>query len=78
MPIVFEVYSHQTGATTGYWLQTGSVLVQSVDDSASEANGWTRVRVSDTQFLLIWMRYCQVARAEGDFTAYRYDTPLGA
>lgn len=75
-PVVLEVFNDKN-VITAYWGFIGNVLWKIDDGTVSEVNGWHRVRISERQMFLMYVRYCQIMRFDGNMKAYQYDKPLG-
>lgn len=77
-PTVIDVYNVDSNKVTSYWGMLGNVLWKIDDGTVSEDNGFTRIRMSERQFFIMYIRYCQIMRMDGNMTKYQYDKPLGS
>lgn len=76
-PVVFEIFDDK-GVAVGHWGLAGNILWKIDEGNVDENHGWHRVRISQRQFFLMYVRYCQIMRVDGDFKNYKYDKPLGS
>lgn len=77
MPLVIDVFDEKTNKVTQYWGFVNNVLWRIDDVTVHEKNGFTRIRMSSRQFFLMYIRYCQIMRFDGEMKKYQYDKPLG-